>query len=104
MEIWIKSIPQDKQRYETAGDYWFNEPDLTNIRVSETGNDDYSFLIVLHELIESYLIKKRGISEPEIMAFDIAHADSDDPGSEPDAPYRKEHFFSEAIERLVAGE
>ena len=106
MEIWIKTIPQDKHRYETCGDYWFH-PDLINVRVSQMENEDYEFLVAIHELVEAYLVKKRGISEPEIMAFDIAFNETgkdSEPGDEPDAPYRKEHFFATTIERLMAAE
>ena len=103
MEISIKTIPHNQQRYETVGDYWWENGNL-QIRVSDMGNQDFEYLVAEHELKEAYLCKKRGIKEPDIMAFDIAHPNSDDPGSEPDAPYYKEHFFTEAIERLIAGQ
>jgi hypothetical protein len=103
MEILIKTIPHKDQRYETAGDYWF-DGDKIDVRVSDMANDDYAFLVAVHELVELYLTKKKGISEPDIMAFDIAHPDSSEPGAEPDAPYYKEHLFASAIEMLMAGQ
>ena len=104
MEIHIKTIPQIEQRYATVGDYWWDKDGSLQIRVSELGNEDMEFLVAIHELTESYICEKRGIKEPDIMAFDIAHIDSDDPGALPDAPYFKEHFFAETIERLIAGQ
>lgn len=104
MKIHIETIPQAGQRYATAGDYFWDKDGVLQIRVSELGNEDMEYLCAGHELREAWLAYRRGIKEPDIMAFDIAHADSDDPGSEPDAPYYKEHFFSEAIERLEAGQ
>ena len=117
MNITIKTIPQKEQRYETIGDYWFirKESPPTNfnleIRVSETGNWKYEALVAIHELVEVLLCKDRGISEPDIMAFDKAFEakrkpdDKDsEPGDDPAAPYGKEHRFAENIERLVAAE
>src|SRR5664280_805781 len=102
MEISIKTIPHNQQRYETVGDYWWDENGNLQIRVSDMGNQDFEYLVAEHELKEAYLCKKRGIKEPDIMAFDIAHPDSDEPGAEPDAPYYKEHMFASAIEMLIA--
>jgi hypothetical protein len=80
------------------------------VRVSDMGNEDYEFLIAIHELIEEHLTRKRGISEAAITAFDVAFeaartADStDEPGDSPNAPYRNEHIFATSIERLIAAE
>lgn len=101
MEITVKTLPHNEQRYDTVGDYWI-EKGIMLIRVSDMKNEDYAFLVSLHEQIEAYLTFKRGIKEPDIMAFDIEHSDCDDPGSLPDAPYYKEHLFATAIEMLVA--
>jgi len=108
MEIFIKAQPYQDMRYSTCGDYWFDaEEGRYDIRVVETGNDDYDFLIMLHELIEMYLVKKRGISEPDIMAFDIKFDESDKegaPGDEIDCPAYKEHQFAEGMERIMCNE
>jgi hypothetical protein len=105
MEFWIKSIPQAEQR-ETfwCGDYWFPCEGLTNIRVSETGNEDYSFLIALHEMVESWLIKKKGIPERDIHLFDKRFDESGkagEPGDDPDSPYYWEHQSATRIEKLM---
>ena len=102
MNINIKTIPQIEQRYATAGDYWWDKDGSLQIRVSELGNEDMEYLVAIHELTESYICEKRGIKETDIMAFDIAHSDSDDPGTLLDAPYYKEHLFASAIEMLIA--
>lgn len=109
MKISIDTIPHNAQRWDTVGDYW-DDDNGTHIKISETGNEDYSFLIAVHELVEQYLCKKRGISEPNIMAFDMAFesrrqpGDTSEPGDSPDAPYRREHFLATTIERWLAGE
>lgn len=98
------------QRYETIGDYWIDSSNIDQIRVSLLGNDDYEFLVAVHELIEMYLCKKRGIKDEDITAFDIKFekkrkkGNTDEPGDDSKAPYRKEHFFATNIERMIASE
>ena len=107
--IFISSIPHNTQRYETVGDY-YEDGETTQIRVSEMGNEDYEFCVAIHELVEQYICKKRGIKEENISAFDIAFeaarqpGNDEEPGDQPEAPYHKEHVFAECIERLVARE
>jgi hypothetical protein len=66
--------------------------------------------VALHELIEVTLCEERGITCEQVDAFDKAYertrpkGDESEPGDSPDAPYRKEHFFSTSIERLMAAE
>jgi hypothetical protein len=108
MNIEIQSIPHTDQRYETCGDWWFDDTGL-HIRVSHT-TDDNDFLIAMHELVEAYLCNKRGISEQAITDFDIEFEKNrqpgsiDEPGDSPFAPYRSEHRFATQVERIIAGE
>ena len=105
----IRAIPHSSHRYETVGDYW-DEGHLTNVRVSTMGDARMEFCVMIHELIEEFLCKQRGISEPDIKAFDEAYEKHRQPGdlSEPghafDAPYRSEHIFAEKIEMQIAEE
>lgn len=103
MRIVIEVIPHAEQRYDTLGD-WIPAGDDLLIFVSDTGDDRKNMLIALHELIEAELCTQRGISEATVAAFDQAHPELDDPGSDEQAPYRKEHLFAERIERLVCEE
>ena len=108
MKIQLKTIPHSSQRYETVGDYWVDQNGVRHIRISDMGNEDYEFLVGLHEQIEQHLCLKRGITEESISAFDIAYeanrpeGDESEPGDHPDSPYRKEHFFATNIERMIA--
>lgn len=107
MKVSIETIPYEQQRYETIGDYWWDEGNLT-IKVTDLGDRSLNMLVAIHELIESLLCEERGIDEPSIMAFDVAVPDdspyANDPGHDPAAPYHKEHVFAECVERLVARE
>jgi hypothetical protein len=102
MKIVIETIPHTEHRYSTFGDYWRDPDGTLQIRVSEMIDHRDSLLCAIHELVEVLLCEERGIAEPDIMAFDVAHPDAEEPGELPDAPYHKEHVFAEAIERLMA--
>jgi len=106
MKISIKTIQHQYHRYPTLGDYYDKDGE-SHIFVSDVGNEDAEFLIAIHELIEQYLCRKRGISEESISAFDIAYENSGkdgEPGDEKDAPYYKEHQFATIMERLICQE
>ena len=112
LDIHIKSIPHDKHRYPTVGDYW-NDGARLEMRVSKLSDWRYEFLIALHELVESHLCRHRGISIESIDAFDkwfekareLGMFDLDEePGCDPRAPYMKEHMFAMFIERMTAKE
>jgi hypothetical protein len=99
---------KDVMRYPTCGDY-YKENDYTKIEIKTQLNEDYEFLIMIHELIEEYLTRKRGIKEQDIMDFDLLWEESDEPkedepGNCKYAPYYKEHRFSENIERLICAD
>lgn len=111
MNIEMKSIPHSEQRYETVGDYW-QDGDTLRFRVSDMGNGDYHFLVMIHEMIEEHLTRRRGLKEEDIKAFDEKyeadreagkHADSDEPGFDSEAPYQREHTIATGIEMMLAG-
>lgn len=110
MNILIKTIPHNRQRYPTCGDWWFDKRGDLQIRVSDVGNRDYEALVALHELVEVMLCKKRGITTEQVDKFDKAFeaarkpGNNDEPGDDPKAPYRREHFFATNIEALMSAE
>lgn len=121
MNITIKTIPHKRQKYPTLGNYWEDKNGI-QIRVSEELGEDYAFLVSLHEMVEQYLCKKRGIKEKDITNFDkdfeskrgnemilgkkgmIIRKEIDEPGDDPKSPYWKEHCFATGIERLMCAE
>lgn len=90
--------------YPTCGNWWTDKDGVIQVRVSRLGDERYEFLIALHEMIECYLCRYRGINEDTVTAFDLNHPDSPEPGCEINAPYHKEHMFADLIERLTAFE
>lgn len=106
----IRPIPHENQRYTgTVGDYW-DAGMLTEVRISELGDARMEFCVMIHELIEEFLCKQRGIPEPTIKAFDEEFernrkpGDLSEPGFDAKSPYLLEHAFAEKIEMEVARE
>ena len=105
----IAQVPHRKQRYETVGDWIPGKP--AQIRVSKMKDQRYVFLVALHEMIEYELCKMHGITDEEVVAFDVnfeaerkmnLHPVDAEPGDHPKAPYRNEHEFATMIEMMVA--
>ena len=63
MKIIIETIPHNLQQYTTVGN-WTWEDEYLKIEVSESGNDDWNFLIGIHEAIEAWLCKKAPMAWP----------------------------------------
>lgn len=113
LKINVRTIPHDAQRYPTTGDYWEDEDGTLQVRLSDLGDRRLEFLVAIHELLEFELCRMRGISEETITRFDLKFEEEiaaglrdedDEPGEDPEAPYRREHAFAEKIERLIAKE
>lgn len=113
MRIVIETKPFNEMRYETQGDYFYDEKGDLQIQIAESGNDDFNFLVMMHELTEEKLTRKNGKKEEDILKFDLWVEDEVDkgnypeyaqPGDHPLCIYRDEHRFSENIERILAYE
>lgn len=101
-DINIKFIPQERQRYAVAGqigDYWETETAI-EFRVTEFDDPVYSMAVLMHELHEKFRNNMLGIKDEDVDLFDLLHAEVDDCGVLPDAPYHKTHMEADAIERL----
>lgn len=106
MEIEVKTIPHASQFYVTPGDWHFDRLGRLRIYVSELGNDDYNFLIAVHEMVEAYLCKKRGVNQDDVTNFDkmMLEKGVDNPGDDVRAPYHKEHRVAIIIESILMHE
>jgi hypothetical protein len=110
MKIIIETIPHDKQRYDTVGDWIIHPNGNVHIYVSNMKNWKYEFLVAFHELSEMMLCRDRGIPQSIVDDFDKEFEsrretnDNSEPGDHPLSPYKNEHFFATTIERLMAAE
>lgn len=117
MKVIIETIPHKEQRYNTVGDWWFNNPPQTlhtelHIRVSKLGDTFMEQLIAFHEYAEAIMCANEGITEQEVTAFDerfeimrsafpdVVHKDSE-PGNFKSAPYKRQHARATEIERSL---
>lgn len=105
MKINIETIPIEQMRYKSAGDYWWDEDGTLQIRVCKLSDPRYEEAIAIHELFEALLCKNKGVTEESITVFDIEFEknienEDKEPGDETNAPYRDEHNFATAVERM----
>ena len=109
LDIQIKTIPHDEQRYPTVGDYWLDPvTGRLEIRVSDMGNWKYEALVAIHELAEYLQITHEGVPIEDIDRFDIEFErgrrsdDFSEPGNNPQAPYFLAHQVATCIEAMMA--
>lgn len=109
MRIVIDIIDHKEQRYSTCGD-WQITPEGLLITVSKLGDFYQKMCVGVHELVESILCLKRGVSQYDVDQFDTQFEanrlpnDTSEPGDNIDAPYKNEHFVATNIERILARE
>lgn len=104
-------------RIRDVGDYYQAivplgaEEEPLKIIVARMENPDYEFLIALHEMIEAYLIKRRGLNLKKIDEWEERFEREVQEGKRPknaiaekqkDCPYRKEHEIAIKIEKTLA--
>jgi hypothetical protein len=110
MNIMIRTVPHEQQRYPTVGDWEINdsernEPaDSMRITVSDLGDWRMEALVAIHELVEALLCKWRGITQAMADEWDWAAAVETEPGDDPECPYRNEQFVATTMERILATE
>jgi len=99
-------VPQSDQRYPTVGDWIFAKDRSIKMKISDMGNEDFEFMVAIHEAVEAWLCRKRGISEESVTAFDTSEygLKLEDPGSDPKAPYHTEHMLALKIEKMLCDE
>lgn len=101
-EIRIRFIPQAEQRYDTCGN-WLYEGDGLTILISQMPDERYQQLVAVHELVEALMCNVDGVTQEQVDAFDMGPGkDLDEPGYSPDAPYREQHAWASAIEKMLA--
>lgn len=110
MRCVIATAPKEFIRANQCGDWDFG-PETILASVSLELKDKKSQLAVgIHELIEAFLCREHGISDDDVMKFDLMyekerkageHGDLDEPGDDERAPYRLEHQAATFVERAV---
>lgn len=109
MNINAKVIPESEMRPEVNGaDWFFDENGDLQVRVSPMGDWRYEVLLMVHELCEAILCDHNGVTVAQVDAFDLeydkTHTFDLNAGDDPKAPYKREHCFATAIERIMCAE
>jgi len=91
-------------RYYTYGDYFIKEDGTLKFEIVDYGNDDYTYLTLIHEMIECFLVRKKGITMEQIDEYDIAFENDIErvkkylePGADPTCPYKEEHEYADSV-------
>ncbi len=109
MNINIKIIPNKDQRPEVDGCDWFWDQDGNlEVRVSPMSDWRFEVLLGIHEAVEAVMCKHNGVTQKQVDDFDgeyaRTHAVDAEAGDDPQAPYKREHCFATAIERILCAE
>lgn len=81
---------------------------ILSITVSELSDWRYECLIAVHELVEVLQCQNDGVTQEVVDRFDMEYeknrpeGDDSEPGDDPNAPYKKQHFFATNIEALLS--
>jgi hypothetical protein len=101
--IRVEVIPHKDQRYNTLGDWLFENGGKTLvIRVSNSGDWRSDILVAVHEIVEAVLCQNDGVTSAQVDDFDMKHPDLAEPGDDPASPYVHQHCAAMAVERLLA--
>lgn len=108
--IYIHIIPHDHQRYDTCGDWQFDEEGSLHVHVSDMESFTSEAAVAIHEIVEALLCRRNGVKEEAVTRFDLQyeqeravgkHGLTEEPGDDLRAPYREEHQMATFVERCV---
>lgn len=115
MIVRLHVIPHSAHRYDTVGDWLFDENGDLDIYVSQMP-EPYVQLVFIHEQFEALACRAAGIAEEDCAAFDIAYEECrrlglpapcgcsmhEEPGLDLHAPYSKQHYAATQAEWAYA--
>lgn len=110
MNINVEIKPKAQMRYNTVGDYFFQEDGSLKFEIADTGSPICNWMILIHEMIEYALLENRDVPIQTVDAFDFMyekerdeafHDLDDEPGFDKRSPYIREHTLATAVEMLM---
>lgn len=109
MNINIQVIPNEQHRPGISGaDWYFDQTGDLQVRVSKMSDWRREVCLAFHEAIEAVLCKHNGVTVRQVDEYDRPFEEAKDNvtnvGDRTDCPYRREHCFATAAERIVAAE
>jgi hypothetical protein len=111
VNIHILSVPNEEIKLRkgfTGADWWWDDAGDLQVRVaSELEDWRERMALAIHEATEALMCKHNGVTVAQVDEFDANFKDDNEidvnAGDESDAPYRLEHTYSTAIERILTG-
>lgn len=111
MNIHILSVPNEEIKLRkgfTGADWWWDESGDLQVRVAVELEDwRERMALAVHEATEALMCKHNGVTVAQVDKFDAKFKGENEidvnAGDEPDAPYRLEHTYATAIERILTG-
>lgn len=108
MNIHVMTVARDKMRPEVDGaDWFFDEKGDLQVRICPMTDWRYEALLAVHEMTEALMCMHNGVSQVSVdrfdQEFDKTHQFDSEAGDDPNSPYKIEHTFATAIERILAG-
>ena len=110
MDITIKVIPNEQIKERegfTGADWWFDsKDDSIQVRVAKMGDWREEFALAIHEVVEAAFCRYDGIPVSKVDEFDRENEGDNhglNAGDMPNAPYRIQHCYATAVERMIAG-
>jgi hypothetical protein len=98
----------DEMRYYTYGDYYLLENGDLKFDIVDHKNDNYTYLTLVHELLEYFLLRAKGIDISIIDEFDQKFEEDPErvklytePGADPTAPYYEEHAYANTVVKYL---
>ena len=111
MNIHILSVTNEEIKVRkgfTGADWWWDDAGDLQVRVASELEDWRERLaLAMHEVAEALMCKYNGVTVAQVDEFDSKFKDGNEidvnAGDESDAPYRLEHTYATAIERVLTG-
>ena len=111
MDILIKTVPNEEIKTRkgfTGADWWYDLDGNLQIRVAaELADWREAMALAIHEATEALLCRHNGVTVAQVDAFDAEfkgeHIVDVNAGDDPECPYRLEHTYATAVERILTG-
>lgn len=108
MDIIVKVIPNEEIKERagfTGADWWFDKDDNMQVRIAKMGDWREEFALAMHEITEAGLCRYDCVPVSKIDDFDRENEGDNhglNAGDLPNCPYRNQHGFATAVERIIA--
>lgn len=111
MNIHILTVTNEEIKVRkgfTGADWWWDDAGDLQVRVaSELEDWRERMALAIHEASEALMCKHNGVTVEQVDVFDAKFKGENEidvnAGDEPEAPYRLEHTYATAIERVLTG-